>query len=85
MPARRCHVLEPAASPLPAAILMHPFDEIEPGDLFGDAVLHLQSRVDFEKVEFIRVRIVDELDRSGGGSISPLLPSSTAQFDQTAL
>ena len=33
----------------------HPLDQIDAGDFFGDAVLHLQAGVDFEEVELAGV------------------------------
>ncbi len=44
----------------------HPFDQIDAGDLLGDAVLHLQPGVHFQEIEPIAARIEDELDGSGG-------------------
>src|SRR5215203_6746715 len=44
----------------------HPFDEIDAGDLLGDAMLDLEPRVHFQKMKFAAVRIQDELDRAGG-------------------
>ena len=47
----------------------HPLDQIDAGDFFGDAVLDLQARVDFEEVEVAGVGVVDELDRAGGAVV----------------
>ncbi len=47
----------------------HPLDEVDAGDFFGDAVLDLESGVDFEEVELLGVVVVDELDGAGGGVV----------------
>ena len=36
----------------------HPLDQVDAGDRFGDAVLHLETSVDFEEVELLAVAIV---------------------------
>ena len=41
-----------------------PFDQIQPGDVFGDRMLHLQARVDFHEVE-ATILADDEFDRAG--------------------
>ncbi len=43
----------------------HPLDEIDPGDLLGDAVLDLDARVDLEEVERAGVGVEHELDGAG--------------------
>ena len=48
---------------LARALADHPFDEVDPGHLFGDAVLDLKARVDFEEVRLLGARIDDELHR----------------------
>ena len=40
------------------------FDEIEPSDLFGDRMLDLQARIDFEEVE-IQMGVDQEFDGAG--------------------
>ena len=44
----------------------HPLHQVDAGDLFGDAVLHLQAGVDFQEVKAAGVVVVDELHRAGG-------------------
>ena len=40
-------------------------DDVDAGDLFGDGVLDLNARIDFDEVELVRVAIDQELDRAG--------------------
>src|SRR5215472_12950003 len=47
---------------LASRLLHHPLDEIDAGYFLTDSVLHLQSRVDLEEVEFADVAVVNELD-----------------------
>ena len=46
-------------------LAQHPLNEVNAERLFGDAVLHLQARVDFEEVELLRRVVVEELDGAG--------------------
>ena len=56
----------------------HPFDEVDAGDLLGDAVLDLETRVDLEEVELVRRRRRRELDRAGAIDSSPTRRGGTA-------
>jgi len=44
----------------------HPLDQVDAGDLLGDAVLDLQAGVDLEEVKRLAGVVVDELDRARG-------------------
>ena len=44
----------------------HPFNEIDAGDLLGDAVLDLQACIHFEEVELTARVVVHELDSASG-------------------
>ena len=52
----------------PAAIAQLPLDQIQPGDLLGDRMLHLQAGIDFHEVE-TTVLPDDELHRAGVGVV----------------
>ena len=41
-------------------------DQVDPGHAFGDGVLDLNARIDFDEVELAGVRILEELDGAGG-------------------
>src|SRR6266481_5860517 len=41
-------------------------DQIDPGHAFGDGVLHLDARVDFDEIELAGVGVLQELDGAGG-------------------
>ena len=45
----------------------HPLDEVDAGDLLGDAVLDLEAGVDFEEEEIFLVIVVNEFDGAGVG------------------
>lgn len=42
-------------------------DQVDAGYLLGDRVFHLNSRIDFDEVELVRVGVDQELDRTCGG------------------
>ena len=54
-----------AAGASPAGQPHHPLDEVDAGDLLGDAVLDLEAGVDLEEVELAGARVEDELDGAG--------------------
>ena len=41
-------------------------DQIDPGHAFGDGVLDLNARIDFDEIEFAGVGILQKFDRAGG-------------------
>jgi hypothetical protein len=43
----------------------HPFDQVDPGDLLGDAVLDLDARVHLQEIEGAAARVDHELDGAG--------------------
>ena len=59
--ARDCRLLE--RQPFARGDTQLPFDEVEPGDHFGDRMLDLQARVHLEEIELGAVE--QELDRAG--------------------
>ena len=40
-------------------------DQVDAGDHFGDGVLDLDARVDFDEVELLGVDVVEEFDGAG--------------------
>jgi len=41
-------------------------DQVDPGHAFGDGVLDLNARVDFDEIELAGVGVLQELDGAGG-------------------
>ena len=56
--ARRIDVADPSARGNANLRL----DQVEPGDLFGDRVLDLDARIDFDEIELARFHVLQELD-----------------------
>ena len=40
-------------------------DDVDARDFFGDGVLDLNARIDFDEVKFVRLGIDEKLDRAG--------------------
>ena len=54
-----------SASGMPCATRIWRLDDVDAGDFFGDGVLDLDARIDFDEVELVGVGIDQELDRAG--------------------
>ncbi len=53
----------------------HPLHEVDAGNCLGNAMLHLQPRIDLEEVERMAVCVVDEFDCAGGAVLHGLAQS----------
>ena len=50
----------------------HPFDQVDPGHCFGDAVFDLKPGVDLQKIKGLRDAIINKLDGSGRSVVDSL-------------
>src|SRR5471032_605375 len=50
----------------------HAFDQIQPGDHFGDRMLDLQTGIDLEEIKFIACGVINKFDGTGAAIIHRL-------------